>query len=134
MNILFYLQQLAASAILDNYRRKVLLYLLQVQVFTFYLYFNTFFQEVLLFLLVILFLELLLLDHTINVLVTAKYQQNTCSSVICRNACPNGRKIDKNGCVSCLCKGKSKYILFCIVVIVLSVIVIVILLRYYFYY
>ena len=45
---LFYLQQFAASAILDNYGRKVLLRLLQVQVLTLYLYFKYMFLEVLL--------------------------------------------------------------------------------------
>jgi len=34
VNILFYSQQLAASAIKNNFKREVLLYLLQVQAFT----------------------------------------------------------------------------------------------------
>ena len=51
VNILFYSQQLATLAILDNYRRKVLLCLLQVQVFTFYLYLKCIFLEILLLLL-----------------------------------------------------------------------------------
>ena len=35
VTILFYSQQLAASDTLDNYRRNILLFLLQVQDFTF---------------------------------------------------------------------------------------------------
>ena len=67
VNILFYSQQLAASAILDNYRREVLLCLFQV--FTFYLYFKYICLELLL--LKKIFLELLLLKYKIKILVTA---------------------------------------------------------------
>ena len=49
VNILFYSQQLAASAILDNYRREVPLCILQEQVFTFVLYLKYIFIELVLF-------------------------------------------------------------------------------------